>query len=61
MAKTKTTNGKRGRGRPKGEPYKGILTRLPLPLLDWLNKEYRRRGLPTRLDLIRTILEDARK
>lgn len=51
------------RGRPSGSPYAGrtpVLIKLDPEMVEWLDAEYVRRKQPSRVDLIRAILGEAR-
>jgi len=54
---------KDGRGRPKGSPYADrvpVLVKFERAAVDWLDGEFVRRRLASRLDLIRALVDEAR-
>lgn len=53
----------RGRGRPAGSAYAGrqaVLIRFDPAAVEWLDGEFVRRRLPSRVDLIRALVDEAR-
>ena len=54
----------KGRGRPAGSPYAGrvgVLIKFDPEAVAWLDGEFVRRKLASRVDLIRALVDEARK
>lgn len=54
----------KGRGRPAGSPYVGrvpVLIKFDPEAVAWLDEEYVRRKQPSRVDLIRALVDEARR
>lgn len=60
-----TENASKPRGRPRKAPdtQEGAIihVRVGAATLKWLNAEWRKRGTPSRAEVVRTLLDEARR